>query len=54
MEITKIYWRGQEVSMESGKELVLKYIKDKMTMEAFMGGIAINTGEGILQAEVKI
>ena len=41
------------ITKEKGKELFVKYIKSKMEAESFLAGIAIQTPEGTLQAEVE-
>lgn len=51
-QIKKILLNGKEISMEKGKELVKKYIQDRMGMECFMAGMTINTPAGELKAEV--
>lgn len=54
MKIDKIKLNGEEISFEEGRKIVLEYIKDHMTMESFMGGIAIILPIGTLQAEVSL
>lgn len=54
MQIDKVFFKGVEVSKEKAQELYNTYVKDYMTKECFFGGMAINTPDGVLQAEVSL
>lgn len=44
---------GKEISESVCKDLLNKYAKTYIVMECFMGGMAIETPDGMLQAEVS-
>ena len=52
--IKKIYLDEVEKTEEEGKELLIKYVQDYMTLEGFLAGIPVKTPEGMLRAEVVI
>lgn len=54
MNIDKVFFDGVELTQDRANELYHKYVLDYMTRECFYGGIAIQTPEGVLQAEVSL
>lgn len=54
MEIKRFLLDGVEITREKAKELGMKYLNDKMTLEAFKGGIPVKIPEGMFQAEVSV
>lgn len=52
--IKKVFLNDKEVSEVDAKILFAKYVNSYMVMECFFGGVAIQTPEGILQAEVDL
>lgn len=53
-KIKRVLLNDKEVSEVDAKVLFAKYVNNHMVMECFFGGVAINTPEGILQAEVDL
>lgn len=54
MKIIKVTLNGVEISESQAKDLLNKYVKTYIAMECFMGGIPIETPDGMLEAEVEL
>lgn len=54
MKVQKVFLNNVELSEEKAQEKYEQYVTTHIANECFFGGIAIETPEGILQAEVAL
>lgn len=54
MHIIKVFLDEVEISMSQARDLLNKHVRTYIVMESFMGGIPVETPEGMLRADVEL
>ena len=53
MHITKVFLNEVEITMSQARDILNKHVRTFITMEAFLGGIPVETPEGMFRADVE-